>query len=75
MKNEILKVIKLLEQMESNLQHRGGRGYGTSHPYAHGSRRVYGRSEYSIDYEDEELENDAKQEPVKISRAFTKKEQ
>ena len=71
--SDMLRVVRLLEQMESNLQMRGTRGYGASHPYAHGYRRVYGKSEYSDDYDDED-ENNAKQEPVKVSRAFANKE-
>ena len=70
MKNEMLAVIRLLEQMESNLQQRGGRGYGASHPYVRGYRRVYGKSDYSVD--DEEEHGEVTQRPVKISRAFKK---
>ena len=69
MKNELLAVIRLLEQMESNLQIRGHRGGGASHPYIHGSKRVYGKSEYSIDDEEEQEEDVT---PVRISKAFKK---
>ena len=66
MKKEILEVIRHLEQMESNLKHRGGRGYGPTHPYVHGSKRVYGKSDYEVE-EDEVIEDDS---PVKVSIAF-----
>ena len=69
MKNEIIAVIRLLEQMESNLQLRGARGDVTSHPYAHGYRRVYGKSEYDLPEEELEAEDTS---PVSVSKAFTK---
>tara|TARA_B100000900_G_scaffold409695_2_gene426092 strand:- start:233 stop:433 length:201 start_codon:yes stop_codon:yes gene_type:complete len=64
----MLKIIRLLEQMENNLHQRGTRGYGASHPYTHGSKRVYGKSDYSI--EDDEVIED--KSPVKVSKAFKK---
>lgn len=67
MKNELLSVLRLLEQMESNLQLRGVRGDASSHPYTRGSRRVYGKSDYSLPEEEEEEEDTS---PVKISKAF-----
>ena len=69
MQNELLSVIRLLEQMESNLQLRGVRGDASSHPYRHGSRRVYGKSDYDVPDEEEEAEDNS---PVKISKAFKK---
>ena len=65
---------KIVEQIENNLQLRGGRGHGHPHSHnKHGYRRYYGRSalDYEYDFfEDDPTETQTNSQPVKISKAF-----
>jgi len=66
------RVIRILEQMESNLSVRGLRG-GPGHAYRkHGYRRVYGRSEHDDTDEVPEIEPD--DGSIKVSKAFEKED-
>jgi hypothetical protein len=86
MNNIYKRILEALALREDNLNMRGMRGDGPSHPYNHNSsqgrvRRVYGKSYY--DMEDEHAEEDEHEEinqektpieipQVKISKAFLK---
>ena len=72
MKNEYFKILKrLLEGLDDNLQLRTARGYAASHPYQQGQpTRIYGKSDYDYEEEDEEIEVPDNFEKVKVSKAF-----
>ena len=71
---QLVEIIKILikESDDRIMNIRGGKGYGTGHPYPNrkGPRPTLGDpGPYEVDEED-----DDNPEPVQISKAFKKKE-
>jgi len=67
LKEVLEKLIAKLQENDNILNVRGGRGYGVGHPYAVKQiKPVLGKGEF----EEEESEEVADKEPVKISKAF-----
>ena len=71
---QLLEIIKtLIKESDDRIMNiRGGKGYGTGHPYPNkkGPRPTLGDpGPYAVDEED-----DDSTEPVQISKAFKKKE-
>ena len=61
---------KLLNEIESQINLRGMRGYGVGHPYHNKKKLGYGIIDPTEENQNEE--NEIKKLPVKISKAFKK---
>jgi hypothetical protein len=70
MKKIYLAVLNEIEKRETNLSIAGGRGYGTGKAYSNKSVGVL----QLLGYEENELPEEYKIKPVKISKAFKDKE-
>ena len=73
----MLKILNEIEKKESNVNVAGGKGYGTGKVYPAktvGVLRMLGKSMYPGNEDENKDQNKNSSKPVKISKAFLKKE-